>query len=394
MKKYSSIGDILADDPFDLLKVKPSTSSTITADERLLNSFEEINKFYEENDREPSPNIENISEQQLYFRLKAIRNDNTKVLALSEIDTHGLLKTEQKEISTLGDVIEDDSLGLLNDDPENIFSLKHVKSYSERKNADFVAKRKPCKDFHKYEPLFKKIHNDIKNNFRSTISFDIKQLDENNFYILNGIMLYVSSINNDMKNIGDKSRNRGRTKIIFENGTESNMRFRSLAKQLRLNGRSITKNKKQLEKIFTNKETNINSEDVASGYVYILKSKSDKEEISLIDNLYKIGFSSVEIEERIKNAKNEPTYLMAPVSVITYFECYNFNPKQLEQSLHGFFGDSQLSVDVYDNDGIRHNPKEWFIAPLKVIERAAEMMISGDIVNYRYDRNQQKILSI
>ena len=81
---------------------------------------------------------------------------------MSEIDTHGLLKTEQKKISTLGDIIEDDSLGLLNDDPENIFSLKHVKSYSERKNADFVARRKPCKDFHKYEPLFKKIHNDIK----------------------------------------------------------------------------------------------------------------------------------------------------------------------------------------------------------------------------------------
>ena len=54
----------------------------------------------------------------------------------------------------------------------------------------------------------------ILKNLRSTISFDIKQLDENNFYILNGIMLYVSSINNDMKNIGDKSRNRGRTKII------------------------------------------------------------------------------------------------------------------------------------------------------------------------------------
>ena len=39
---------------------------------------------------------------------------------------------------------------------------------------------------------------------------------------------------------------------------------------------------------------------------------------------------------------------MAPVTVETYFECYNFSPKQLEDSLHGFFGDSQLSVDVYD----------------------------------------------
>ena len=75
MTKYSTIDDILADDPFDLLKVKPSTSSNISADERLLNSFEEINKFFEENNREPEPNLENIAEQQLYFRLKAIRND-------------------------------------------------------------------------------------------------------------------------------------------------------------------------------------------------------------------------------------------------------------------------------------------------------------------------------
>ena len=398
MKKYSTIEDILADDPFDLLKVKPSTSSAITADERLLNSFEEINKFYEENDREPSPNIENISEQQLYFRLKAIRNDNTKVLALSEIDTHGLLKTEQKKISTLGDIIEDDSLGLLNDDPENIFDLKHVKSYSERKNADYVSRRKPCKDFEKYEPLFKQVHDDVNMNKRRVIAFDEKNLSDGNFYILKGMLLYLESIKADKKKVdlptGDRIRKDGRTRAIFENGTESDMLYRSLVKALNLDGRSVTKNVEQVGKIFDNQENNIKEEDVASGYVYILKSKSDKEEISLIDNLYKVGFSSVEIEERIKNAKNEPTYLMAPVSVITYFECYNFNPKQLEQSLHGFFGDSQLSVDVYDNDGIRHNPKEWFIAPLEVIERAAEMMISGDIVNYRYDKNQQKILSI
>ena len=125
MTQYSSIDDILADDPFDLLRVKPSTSSNITADERLLTSFEEINKFFEENNREPAPNIENISEQQLYFRLKAIRNDNTKITALRDVDVNGLLKIEQKEIETLGDIIDDDSLGLLDNDPENIFNLKH-----------------------------------------------------------------------------------------------------------------------------------------------------------------------------------------------------------------------------------------------------------------------------
>ena len=396
MIKYSTIDDILADDPFDLLKVNPSTSSNITADERLLTSFEEINKFYAENNREPEPNLENIAEQQLYFRLKAIRNDNTKITALTDVDVNGLLKIEQKEISTLGDIIDDDSLGLLNDDPENIFNLKHVKSFAERKSADYVGKRKPCKDFDKYEPLFKQVHEDTALNKRRVIAFDEDNLREGNFYLLKGVMLYLETIKTDDKKVelatGDRIRKDGRTRAIFENGTESDMLYRSLVKALNLDGRSVTKNKDQVEKIFINQEDNIDEEDVASGYIYILKSKSDKEEINSIDNLYKIGYSSVEIEVRIKNAENEPTYLMAPVSLITYFECYNFNPKQLEKSLHGFFGDSQLSVDVYDNDGIRHSPREWFIAPLDIIERAAEMMISGDIIDYTYDRNLERII--
>ena len=396
MTKYLSIEDILADDPFDLLKVKPSTSSNITADERLLNSFEEINKFFEENNREPEPNLENIAEQQLFFRLKAIRNDNTKITALKDIDVNGLLEIEQKEIETLGDIIDDDSLDLLNDDPENIFNLKHVKSFADRKSADYIGKRKPCKDFDKYEPLFKQVHEDINLNKRKVIALDEKSLSKGNFYLLKGVMLYLETIKADNKKVdlptGDRIRKDGRTRAIFENGTESDMLYRSLVKALNLDGRSITKNVDQVEKIFKNQDNNIKEEDVASGYIYILQSKSTNEEIKSINNLYKIGFTTLEVHKRIKNAENDPTFLMAPVTVETYFECYNFGPKQLEDSLHGFFGDSQLSVDVYDNDGIRHSPREWFIAPLEIIVKAAEMMMSGDIVNHKYDKELQQIV--
>ena len=204
-------------------------------------------------------------------------------------------------------------------------------------------------------------------------------------------MLYLEEIDIRKREVVDV-RYDGRTRAIFENGTESDMLYRSLVKALNLDGRSVTKNVDQVEKIFKNQENDIKEEDVASGYIYILKSKSAKEEIKSINNLYKIGFTTLEVHKRIKNAENDPTFLMAPVAVETYFECYNFGPKQLEDSLHGFFGDSQLSVDVYDNDGIRHSPREWFIAPLEIIVEAAEMMMSGDIVHYVYDSNSQTIV--
>ena len=134
------------------------------------------------------------------------------------------------------------------------------------------------------------------------------------------------------------------------------MLYRSLVKALNLDGRSVTKNVDQMEKILIIKKV-ISKKKTLHLVIYIfLNQKSNKEEINSIENLYKIGFSSVEIEERIKNVENEPTFLMAPVTPITYFECYNLNPQKLEKLLHRFFGDSQLSLDVYDNDGVRAQP--------------------------------------
>jgi hypothetical protein len=47
-----SLDDIFNDDPFGLLNVKPNSSPARNADERLVASFEEINSFYEKNNRE------------------------------------------------------------------------------------------------------------------------------------------------------------------------------------------------------------------------------------------------------------------------------------------------------------------------------------------------------
>ena len=124
----------------------------------------------------------------------------------------------------------------------------------------------------------------------------------------------------------------------------------------------------------------------------MLKSKSKNPEISSVENLYKIGFASSSVTERIKNEENEPTYLMAPVQEVASWKCYNMNAKKFEQLIHRFFGSSCLEVDVFDKKGLRHSPREWFVAPMEEIESAISLIISRKIVDYKYDSTNQKII--
>ncbi len=123
----------------------------------------------------------------------------------------------------------------------------------------------------------------------------------------------------------------------------------------------------------------------------MLRSLSDKPEIKSIKHLYKIGFSKTSPEERIKNASQDPTYLMASVSIVTAFKCFNMNPQKLEQLLHTFFGSACLNVDIFDENGRRYIPREWFVVPLSIIEQAIHLVMNGEIINYRYNAEREII---
>ena len=77
---------------------------------------------------------------------------------------------------------------------------------------------------------------------------------------------------------------------------------------------------------------------------------------------------------------------MAPVKIVSSWICYNMNTQKFEQLIQRFFGHTCLEIDVYDNNGKRHSPREWFIVPLEAIEQAITLIISGKIINYRYDK--------
>ncbi|MES2620354.1 MAG: GIY-YIG nuclease family protein [Bacteroidota bacterium] len=395
MLPHKKLEDIFKDDPFGLLNVKPAAPPSRTADERLIASFEEINTFYEKNQREPQLGG-GIQEMQLCSRLKGLREDPVKMEMLKAHDTFNLLHSEKKEIKSVADIFGDDSFGLLDDDAAGLFDLKHVPSEDERAKADFVAQRKPCPDFDKYEQKFKDVQKDLASGKRKLVTFKQDNLRAGDFYVHNGVLLYLESVEfeeaeQEFKS-GSRVRKDGRTRIVFENATESNMLYRSLYKSLLANGKAVSVNADTVTENFIEKFGNIQEEDLEAGYIYILQSKSPKEEIRTIQHLYKIGYSTTPVADRIKNATQEPTYLMAEVKLVSAFKCYNMNTQKFEQLLHNFFGNSCLNLDVFDSKGKRHTPREWFIVPLPVIQHALALIVSGEVVNYRYDADNSVIV--
>jgi hypothetical protein len=392
--KKKTLQDIFdEDDDLGLLNIKPSTVAP-SEEEKRITSFEEINVFFEKNKREPIER-KNPQEHSLFNRLKTIRNNAVEMNQLKPYDKHDLLVAAPKEIKTINDIFADEDFDFLNDDDAGLFDFKHVKNTQERESADFVAKRKPCKDFEKYEDILKGVQTDLKNNKRKIVDFKMGNLREGSFYVHNGVLFLLEEITITQKEHyrenGTRVREDGRTRCIFENGTESNMLKRSVEKILYTNGKAITENEDIAAAELLRIYNNISEKDEATGFIYVLKSKSEKKEIKEIPNLYKIGYSTTNVEERIKNALKEPTYLMAEVAIISTYECYNFNPQKMEQLLHNFFGKACLNIDIFDENRQRHTPREWFSAPFSIIQQAVSYIISGEIVGYRYDSELQEI---
>lgn len=395
--KDKILDEIFRNDPLGLLNVKPKTSNVKTSDERLSASFEEINDFISKNEREPSPNPSNITEYQLYSRLKSLREDQDKRIALERQDTYGLLKVENKEINSIDDIFNDDLLGIFDDgESQSLFEFKHTPREIARAQSDFVARRKPCKNFKQFEPLFNQVQKDLSTGNRKLIDFKEKNLQSGNFYVHNGVLMYLNKVDfTDDHYVfpsGKRTQKNGRTHCVFENGTESNMLYRSAIRALYESGKIVTRNADESLDTFNQNFQGVTIEDVESGYIYVLSSKSSDPKIIQLKNLFKIGYSTTPVESRIKNAEKEPTYLMAPVHIEAEYKTFNMNTQKFEQLIHNFFGYSCLNFDIYDNNGRRHNPKEWFLAPLNVIDEAINLLISGEIVKYQYDSDLETII--
>lgn len=86
----------LAKSPYaDLFKTKPKQQN-MTADDRLLESFEEIKIFYHNHGHVPHINSSDMKEKLLAARLKGLRQDKNKKAMLTEKDPDGILEDDME----------------------------------------------------------------------------------------------------------------------------------------------------------------------------------------------------------------------------------------------------------------------------------------------------------
>jgi|GEM_PF-1699475 uncharacterized protein yeeC len=388
-KKSDFIDFLSQNDPLGLLKKHPKAKQR-SKRTVLLQNFEEIVNFFEEHEREPKKSASDIYEFQLFCRLEAIRNNSKMVKELKEFDMYGLLEGVSISNITLEDILGDDPLNLLSGDYDSsIFEMSHVQK-SDRIQPEYISRRKFCQNFDTYRPMFESLHKDLEEGKRKLAVYHSQDLVPDKFYVLGGVIVYLKSVDGGSNlyrfKSGDRQRFDGRTCCIFDNGTTSDMLYRSLDKALQKEGYTITDFYE--EQLVAER---IEENDQARGFVYVLKSKHAK--LRNVPDVYKIGSTTTSVTDRIKNAINEPTYLYAGVEVVQVYRCYNIKPRELEDRLHTFFDQVRLNINIPDDRGVVISPREWFCVNINVIGEAVDKIIHRTIAGYVYDPSSRSIIA-
>jgi hypothetical protein len=280
--------------------------------------------------------------------------------------------------------IFDDPLLEISEEETRLFDIpQDMRRVIAKKKADYIAQHKLCENFEEYKPLFEKVHQELKEGKRSLVKINkTATLAEGRFYFVSGQMLLLEHIG-ELK----KSSNflpDARTRCIYENGTESDILLQTLRKGVVGDGYAVSELQEESGTHFFN-NSDIVSDDNVTGYIYVLSSLSDNPDVKAEKNLYKIGFTTNNVEQRIANAANEPTYLMAPVKIEAVYKVVNMNSQKFEDIIHQLLYAVRYEVSVYDDDGVEHQPKEWFVVPLPVIDVIIKKIMDGSIVGYTYN---------
>lgn len=360
----------------------PKKQAPTTSDDRLVASFQQITNFVSTHDRLPELEANDISEASLAARLNSIRADKAKAESLKSIDELGLLEVPEAPKS-IDELFESNDFGLFGGVGDDILRVKKI--LSKPRPVKERAERKRAEDFDEFKDGFveqQQLLKDGKLKLQRYVS--VEQLHIGKYYVHAGQMLRIVEAS-EKKWVYD--RNKERFRVIYENGSESNMYRRSLSMRLYEDGYAVV----PIEEDSVYKK--LTDEDEIVGYIYILKSLSDNPQVQNVKDLFKIGYTATTIAERIKNAEKDPTYLMAGVDVIdSYILTGNYNPQKVEHFIHRVFADTKVDLTIIGPDGREYVPDEWYSVPLLAIEQAVNMLQNGDIVDYHYDKELQRIV--
>ncbi|MCR5849705.1 MAG: GIY-YIG nuclease family protein [Bacteroidaceae bacterium] len=282
------------------------------------------------------------------------------------------------------EAIFDDPLLKMSEEEERLFDIpQDMRKVIAKKKPDYVAQRKLCENFEAYKPLFDKVHQELKEGKCSLIKINkTATLAVGRYYYVSGQMLLLEKIG-ELKQSSNFLPD-ARTRCIYEDGTESDILLQTLRKNVVGDGYAISELQEETDSQFFN-NSDIVSDDKVTGYIYVLSSLSDNPDIKTEKNLYKIGFTTDNVEGRIANAEKEPTYLMAPVKIVASYKVVNMNSQKFEDLVHQLLKPVQFQVSVFDEKGIEHEPQEWFVVPLPVVDVIIQKIMDGSIVGYTYN---------
>lgn len=361
---------------------------------RIIAGFEDIQRFVEEHGRVP----QHGEDYDIFERLYAVRLDRLRAQSdcrelLAPLDSQGLL-ADVSPLPAGAPGLDDDALfAELGGDSDlaDIATLRHVRSSAEKRASEEIANRIPCTDFVEFKPLFERVKGELAEGVRRTMPLQEKRLDairHGQWFVIGGQIAYVAEDSGSFETEYD--RRDSRLRVIYDNGTESSVLARSLQRALHRDPASRIVTEPIVGPLFA--ET-AEDGDVKTGTIYVLRSKSDDAFVAEHRSvLHKIGVTGNDLKQRVANAENDPTFLMARVDVVAQYKLYNIDRVKLENLIHRVFAPAQIDVAITDRFGKPVQPREWFLVPEFVVSEAVERIKNGTITDYIYDPQQARLV--
>lgn len=437
-REYKTLEDIFSNDSTGLLDdIKPATKSA-DSNSVLAQQFDTINLFIDKQGRLPSSSASDINEKINARLLATMQTNHANSQELLALDKHGLLATQStastlsdkstlsdisvsnkddgsekavsastKEaepvievvseppvINSLDDIFDSDDLGIFDNIHSEILVSDHqsnTRASYDQYNDEDIASRFECKDFYKFEATFERISKAIQTGaFTKTNFSSVKDINIGSVFVLNGMLCYVADIY--QAEARKNTRSQERLRLIFSNGTESNMLTHSLAT-------AQYKYENSYQLLITDHDwmddelaKNFGDDKQLTGVIYVAKLTDTPNNLAHYKHLHKVGFSTLTREARTKHSIRDTAFLQQPVDIIAEWQVYDANARSVEGVLHAFFYDQRVKVSLKAANDNLYKATEWFNVPLDEIEKAINLVIAGDIKNYRMDGAAGKVV--
>lgn len=350
MPEQKPIVDYLNDELLRTPEEKRKAIRTPTVD-RAIEVLERINAFVEESGQAPvSLPGRDVRERMLANKLAGLQASSADLQDLQGLDTHRLLSASQSGSDPMDDPLLSDGVG--------IFEVREELKPIAR--PDYVADRQPCGDFARFEPLFEQIRQGVEDGSRNPQPFRQERVDLSEFFVLKGQLVHVADVREEPRPTG---RADARLRVIFDNGTESNLLMSSLVRRLYEDKDARRIGIAEAGPLF---------EGARTGLVCVLRSLSQREEVS---GLLKVGTTAGTVEDRIARAETQSTFLFAPVEIVETRELIGHSAKEAETRVHRVLRPYQVSLRVTGPDGRTFNATEWFKVSQSFVDASLDRVL-------------------